>query len=854
MKIKEKVKKNMDGEYCAGVFDGDGSISIESQGSLRMKFSQSNEEWCNTFLEYFPYFHLSKQWRDQNKRVEFELRKAGSELEPLIDMMLKHSILKYDQLQLAKEYLKITDKKEKEKYRQKMKELKTYNGKHFDYTKLSLKYICGLFDAEGCINKDLSISICQKNDHILLKKIGEFFNNYSDIRSHKLYWKKSEAKNILLEFKKHCIYKLPQINYALEILETTDKIKKKELTEKLTNEKRVDYDTEQVYNKDKHKDFLRECFDKVIYNGREDLLKYKKFKELEETRIRDAVSVNKKVFITNNWKNLNLDIELEFCTSKNRKLPVFNYLRSRTSSIPFNGIFGKRVNVLVKDKNSGMYLGLLTIASDVKNLNIRDTELNLNKKDLQNVYAITCCVPLQPFGFNCNGGKLIAMLAFSKEIFEHIKKEYPSAPPKVLTTTSIHGKSIMYDRLKELKYIGNTKGTSSSAHLPKELIKECKDYNDIWKIGEQNQNNLQFLKQITNHLQIEKEKTDIIFKGEPRGYYLGYLFSTKFNNDYNVNELKTANQIYKYWKERWYTNRINNLCNTNRLKKEVVLLTKDMFKDHKPYIIPERKYIKEKLTDKMIKNILEYKNKPWTYKEITHHLNNKYSRNFSQSTICDIFNGKKRPENEDEEYNKLINKPRAKIINNSLSDDRIHFIQDSLEQTKTTNEIKIAFRKKFKGEVSDKEISHIRNEQMVPFTEKQTKPQKPRVSIDKYDIYIKRLTEDICNNICLNKGKIKSKDMQKQIKDVYNVVIKRDFISGVWKQIIDLPEKYKTLDSYKQMCNIVSKKLYTNKKFTEEENQYIKEYYNSGKSLKDCVKHFYKKYNKTISTTYISKL
>ena len=193
MSISIEFKK-----YISGFFDGDGSITVEKQSSgycLRI---------IKTIQRYYPILHTSNNSRRKNnKRIEYELRAAGKQIEPLIDDLL-HSILKYDQLIEAKKFIKLINVKnkneEKEIIYNKLKELKKTNNKNLSYEKLCKEYIAGLFDAEGSIgiyNSGLRVKITQKSDIIILQKIGIMYNNTNKINNYAISFYNINSKNIL---------------------------------------------------------------------------------------------------------------------------------------------------------------------------------------------------------------------------------------------------------------------------------------------------------------------------------------------------------------------------------------------------------------------------------------------------------------------------------------------------------------------------------------------------------------------------------------------------------------------------------------------------------------------------------
>ena len=87
---------------------------------------------------------------------------------------------------------------------------------------------------------------------------------------------------------------------------------------------------------------------------------------------------------------------------------------------------------------------------------------------------LSTCVSIQPFGYNFNGGKLLAKLAFSKEVMNKFKEKF-NQELLVISTTGLYGKSVQYDRLKELEYVGKTKG-NSIYWIPDGITTKCREY------------------------------------------------------------------------------------------------------------------------------------------------------------------------------------------------------------------------------------------------------------------------------------------------------------------------------------------------------------------------------------------
>jgi len=276
-----------------------------------------------------------------------------------------------------------------------------------------------------------------------------------------------------------------------------------------------------------------------------------------------------------------MKIKLVFVDSKNKELfEIWQYYRKTISSFKTKKghcLFGKRIYILVKDEISNKYLGILSLSSDIKFLGARDDFIGWKKhqqftlKKLDHLVNITTCVSTQPFGFNFNGGKLLTTLAFSKEVLEFYYEKY-NTHILGITTMSLYGKSVQYDRLKCIKYMGMTKGNSLK-NVPQEAIYFAKQYlkeNDLLPPS-LNKNNMWALKKCLNKLHIPVED---VLKSTPKGIYFGYtstdskefLLSDGNNIPNPIIEAKTCNEIFDWWKERWANQRFAHLEKNNKLK------------------------------------------------------------------------------------------------------------------------------------------------------------------------------------------------------------------------------------------------------------------------------------------------
>lgn len=801
-------------QYLAGFFDGDGSITVEKfKGgyTLRIKFAQSNLDWIKKIYLYYPFMHYDGGLRNgrNNIRCEYQIRAAGKQIEPLVDDLLPYSILKYEQLLEAKKMFPLINvqgtNQQKEEIYQKLKELKK-ESTNKPYERLSIPYIAGIFDAEGylSIKKNyVNITIAQKSDYIFLKEIAKFYA--IEIKNNDQEHLRIPAKHrnkFLLDIIPFCIYKKPQIETALAYLESDDIEEKNKLAEHVDNLKKIDISLDNYYFKtqEEHKNYIIECFKEFQKLSTEDLVHFSKYTEI--CQVKPNTKFEKKIYnhTPEEWKDIKINPILEFCENTHQ-LSLYNYYRKKISSLPTTGVIGRNIRILVKDQITEMYIGIMCISSDVYSLGERDKFLgldNTNKnKYLKNIMNLSCCVPLQPFGYNTNGGKLIASLAFSKEVFDYYYNKYKE-PLLGIVTTSINGKSIQYDRLNCMKFIGFTKGYGT-VYFPEQLYKVCKEYNSTWKITSNGDrvDKFNILKQLLSHLKLSD---NILHHGKQRGIYFGYLFSTKLDNNFNVNELKTVQYIYQYWKKRWCDNRINNLINTNRITTELRLYTKEFFEkniEFKHYTLP--KIIQKYIDDDLIKYILTFKSKIMTFQEICDEVNQNLPFNLCVNDISRIFTGKLKPIFIDEEYTTLFEKERIKKIN---SDDVI---------------------------ISNQSIHNQR-------------------SI--------KLNTDCINDIVNNRFQnMTTQEVSDNIKNKYNIHLSRNLISKLWNGEDNFlhPDSISELQNhikYNEMINNHTQRV-IKRKFLNDELEFLRTF---NGSLTQCCQEFKRIYNKDVTRAYISKL
>lgn len=169
-------------------------------------------------------------------------------------------------------------------------------------------------------------------------------------------------------------------------------------------------------------------------------------------------------------------------------------LASLTWSVPVSNGFGRRLRFLVWDENNGKLIGIIAIGDPVFNLSVRDKLIGWDAKArgerLVNIMDAYVLGALPPYNALL-GGKLIACLLRTRDVYDHFAKTYgkttgiisgqeKKARLLAVTTSSSMGRSSIYNRLKldgaeYFRAIGYTGGWGHF-HIPDSLFVELRDY------------------------------------------------------------------------------------------------------------------------------------------------------------------------------------------------------------------------------------------------------------------------------------------------------------------------------------------------------------------------------------------
>jgi len=153
------------------------------------------------------------------------------------------------------------------------------------------------------------------------------------------------------------------------------------------------------------------------------------------------------------------DMDIEVAQIDNQ---TFNAMLEKVASFSPDQAPGKELKLVVKEKNTNTMLGFIKLGSPIINSKPRNNYLgDVPELTIFNQRAIMgfVIVPIQPFGFNYLGGKLLALICTSHKVREILNDKYDTEFC-LFETTSLYGNikgTSMYDGLKPfLRFRGDT--------------------------------------------------------------------------------------------------------------------------------------------------------------------------------------------------------------------------------------------------------------------------------------------------------------------------------------------------------------------------------------------------------------
>jgi hypothetical protein len=275
-------------------------------------------------------------------------------------------------------------------------------------------------------------------------------------------------------------------------------------------------------------------------------------------------------------------------------------LASLTWSVPVSNGFGRRLRFLVWDDHIGKLIGIIAIGDPVFNLSVRDNLIGWDVKaraqrlvNMMDAYVLGAVPPYNAL----LGGKLVACLVRTREVYQHFSKAYGKSTGIIsgeekkarllaVTTSSSMGRSSVYNRLKlggeeYFSPIGYTGGWGHF-HIPDSLFSELRDY--LRESGHNYADQHQFgegpnwrMRTTRAALEALGFKDDLLRHGIQREVFMATLAdnATKILQEGkgkpDLSSLLGAEEVSKLARERWIVPRADRMPEYKIWKRENIL-------------------------------------------------------------------------------------------------------------------------------------------------------------------------------------------------------------------------------------------------------------------------------------------
>jgi hypothetical protein len=262
-------------------------------------------------------------------------------------------------------------------------------------------------------------------------------------------------------------------------------------------------------------------------------------------------------------------------------------LASLTWSVPVSSGYGRRLRFLVWDDSNGKLIGILAVGDPVFNLAVRDSHIGWTgterKERLVNIMDAYVLGAVPPYNMLL-GGKLVACLLRSKELYDEFKSVYGSSVGVIsgenkgarllaVTTTSSMGRSSLYNRLKldGIPYFSSLGFTGGWGHfhVPDSLFNDLRGYLQSKNIAEADMNAFGQgpnwrIRTIRSALGALGFRGDILKHGVQREAFISLLADNSASilrsgkGRPELKNLRNVNEIAELAKERWLKKRASN--------------------------------------------------------------------------------------------------------------------------------------------------------------------------------------------------------------------------------------------------------------------------------------------------------
>jgi len=325
-KLNEYKNEPPNPSYIAGLIDGDGTIFIRKiedgyQSGISLSQCRTNimqilrYHYGGTIvnpsdkdLYILDLFNENGYYDKLNKRNAYALIIRSNEYKYILQDIYNHIILKRNQIDALQDFQQFVNKPNKMEDKQKLHEKCSHYNKikvheKYDYSKLNIEYIQGLFDAEGCMfvsykhdekneidgikfTKGIYMKITQKSHPEIISEICKFlgfgktseYNYYVENFKDCLRLIKLLKPNLIIKYNQICAFE-EYIHSRLEKSEKYDEIihlKRENLYKIINMEKHqievfednnmTNTNTKDGYNKKVHEDNDKIILEKEEHN------------------------------------------------------------------------------------------------------------------------------------------------------------------------------------------------------------------------------------------------------------------------------------------------------------------------------------------------------------------------------------------------------------------------------------------------------------------------------------------------------------------------------------------------------------------------------------------------------------
>lgn len=252
--------------------------------------------------------------------------------------------------------------------------------------------------------------------------------------------------------------------------------------------------------------------------------------------------------------------------------PIWIYYRHILHSAPFTARPFRGLFLFCIDETTGGVLGILDVCSDLNTLGPRERFVGWTSAEkyrrLGCSLNVGTCVSVAPFGL-LTGGKFMIEAVATAFVGDTWGRRYGD-PAALIVTTSLYGRSSIYNRLPSFRYLGDTPG-GGVFHLSAEDWSTIKGFLVANGIAPRSSGaisgRLSSLQQAASAIGLD---LSTVGSHQPRGVYAAIpderalAFLRGDRPDLPKGFTRTQEEVSRWWLDRWYAMRLPKVAPTFR--------------------------------------------------------------------------------------------------------------------------------------------------------------------------------------------------------------------------------------------------------------------------------------------------